>query len=74
MNKDSILMLFQHFPRQPRQQYLNARAEELKEKVCGDYPICIDDNEVIFFFLTKDESLEHSLMHIIQEYAEGYGK
>jgi hypothetical protein len=72
MDESSILMLFQHFPRQPRQQYLNTRAEELKEKITGDYPICIDDNEVIFFFLTKDESLEHSLMHIVQEYAEGY--
>ncbi len=73
MDRSSILMLFQHFPRQPRQQYLNTRAEELKEKVCGDYPICIDDNEVIFFFLTKNESLEHSLTHIVQEYARVCG-
>ncbi len=74
MNKDSILMLFQHFPRQPRQQYLNTRAEELKEKVCGDYPICIDDNEVIFFFLTKDKGLENSLLKVVGDYAEWYGK
>ncbi len=74
MDRSSILMLFQHFPRQPRQQYLNTRAEELKEKVCGDYPICIDDNEVIFFFLTKDESLEHSLTKVIGDYAEWYSK
>jgi hypothetical protein len=74
MDESSILMLFQHFPRRPRQEYLNMRAEELKEKVSGDYPICIDDNEVIFFFLTKDGTLEHALIHIVGEYAERYSE
>ncbi|MFC1860840.1 hypothetical protein ACFLYL_00975 [Chloroflexota bacterium] len=39
----------------------------------GDYPVCIDDNEIVFFFLTKDEVLEHSLIHLIGDYAEEYG-
>ncbi len=72
MAKDSILMVFQHFPRKSRQEYLNTRCEELKEKIAGDFPVCIDDNEIIFFFLTKDKSLEHSLTHLIGDYAECY--
>ena len=74
MDTSSILMIYQYFPRQPRVQYLNMRMEELKKKVAGDYPVCIDDNEIMFFFLTKDESLEHSLTHVIKDYAECYSK
>ena len=74
MDDSSILMIYQYFPRRPRQQYINTRCEELKEKITGDYPVCIDDDEIVFFFLTKDESLEHSLMHVIKDYAECYSK
>ena len=74
MDKSSILMLFQHFPRHPRQEYINMRAEELREKISGDYPVCIDDNEAIFFFLTKDKSLEDSLITVIGEYTECYSE
>ena len=72
MDNRSILMLCQCLPRRPRQEYLNRRCEELKQKVSGDYPVCIDDGEIAFFFLTKDESLEHSLTHLIADYAESY--
>jgi hypothetical protein len=65
-------MLYQYFPRVPRQEYLNRRMEELRERVGGDYPVCLDNNEVVFFFLTKDGALEHSLIHLIGEYAERY--
>lgn len=74
MGEDSILMLYQYLPRRPRLQYLNMRCEEIKEKIMGDRPVCIDNNEIAFFFLTKIESLEHSLIHIIAEYAEEYGE
>ena len=74
MDKGSILMIYQHFPRANHPEYLNWRAEALKEKVTGDYPVCIDDNEIIFFFLTKDDSLEHSLTHLVGDYAESYSK
>ena len=72
MDKSSILMIYQHFPREDHHEYLHWRSEELKNEITGDEPICIDDNEIIFFFLTKDESLEHSLMHLISDYTEGY--
>jgi len=74
MDEGSILMIYQYFPRIERQEYLNIRCEELKEKVSGDYPVCIDDGEIAFFFLTRDESLEHELIHVIGDYAESYSK
>ena len=72
MDESSILMIFQHFPREPHLEYLTRRQAELMQKISGEEPICIDDNEIIFFFLTKSESLEHSLTHLIQDYAESY--
>jgi len=74
MDGDSILMIYQYLPRKPRQEYLNTRCEELKEKIMGDYPVCIDDNEIAFFFLTKDNGLDHSLIHVISDYTECYSK
>ena len=52
MGEHSILMLFQHFPRQDHHEYLHRRAEVLAENITGDSPICIDDDEIILFFLT----------------------
>ena len=72
MSENSILMLYQYLPRLPRQDFLNWRCTELRDRIMGDYPICIDDNEVAFFFLTKDEHLEHELAHVIGDYAERY--
>ncbi|MDP6632952.1 MAG: hypothetical protein QGI51_05565 [Dehalococcoidales bacterium] len=72
MGEHSILMLFQHFPREDHHEYLHRRAEELAENVTGQNPICIDDNEVIFFFLTRNDELEHSISHLIEQYAESY--
>ncbi len=46
--------------------------QELKEKVSGDYPVCIYDSEIAFFFLTKNEQLEHSLNHLLGDYAKRY--
>ncbi len=74
MDESSILMIYQYLPRQPRQEYLNTRCEEIKEKITGGFPVCIDDGEVAFFFLTRDESLEHELMHVVGEYAEEYSE
>ncbi|MFC1870889.1 hypothetical protein ACFLYF_00580 [Chloroflexota bacterium] len=72
MGEGSILMLCQNFPRRPRQEYLNTRCTEIKEKITGDWPVCIDDDRIAFFFLTANESMEHSLTHVIGDYAEQY--
>ncbi len=72
MAPSSILMLFQHFPRRDHHEYLHRRGEELAEKVGGEIPLSIDDNEAIFFFLTKDEELEEDLAHLLEHYTEEY--
>ena len=72
MDSCSILMICQYFPRVDHHEYLHRRSEELKEKIAGEEPICIDDDEIVFFFLTKDESLSHSLTHVIKDYAATY--
>jgi len=74
MGRKSILMIFQFFPRENHLEYLHHRCEELNEKVTGDEPICIDDNNIIFFFLTKDKSLEKSLVRIIGVYRDSYSE
>lgn len=74
MDRSSILMLAQHFPRMNQMEYMNSRSTELKEKVSGDFPVCIDNGEVIFFFLTKDHELEHRLIGVVGEYTKRYGK
>ncbi|MBI2848332.1 MAG: hypothetical protein HYX83_04070 [Chloroflexi bacterium] len=74
MDAGSILMLAQHFPRVNQVEYMNSRSTELKEKVSGDFPVCIDDGEIIFFFLTKDHDLSHKLVGLAGEYAERYAR
>ena len=72
MDKASTLMVYQYFPRASRPDYLNSRMQELKDKVSGDYPVCAYDNKIAFFFLTKNESLEHELIHVIGDYSKRY--
>lgn len=74
MDKDSILMIYQHFPRarDTHEKYLPLeRSNTLKEKI-GDLPICISDNEIIFFLLTKNDELKSQLKTIINRYLRDY--
>ncbi len=75
MDTSSILMIYQHFPRNDKHEsYLGWRPKDLKEKIVGDLPIHIDDNEIILFFLTKDnKSLRGLLGKEISKYGKYYG-
>ncbi|MBA7676626.1 hypothetical protein ES703_84870 [subsurface metagenome] len=57
---NSILMIYQHFPRKNHKEYLCRRANELKN-LTGDLPIYISDNEIIFFLLTKSGEVKNQL-------------
>jgi len=70
MDKDSILMIFQYFPREDHKGYLSRRANELRE-LTEDMPIYISDNEIIFFLSTKNRKLKSRLQGIINEYKRG---
>lgn len=71
MDEDSILMIYQHFPREDHEEYLSRRANELRE-VTEDSPIYISDNEIIFFLLTKNDKLTSQLEGIIERYKSAY--
>lgn len=71
MDEDSILMIFQYFPREDHKEYLRRRTNELK-KLTEDLPIYISDNEIIFFLLTKNDELKSQLEKIINRYRRDY--
>ncbi|MEE8168786.1 MAG: hypothetical protein V3T58_07955, partial [Candidatus Hydrothermarchaeales archaeon] len=71
MDKSSILVLFQFFPRVHRNTYLSRRSKELRENT-GDLPVYIHDNDVVFFVLTKNHKLKEKLSKIILEYRDSY--
>ena len=71
MDKSSALMIFQFIPREKRNTYFPRISEKLKEKV-GDLPIYISDNQIAFFFLTKDTSLKELLCKVITKYGKTY--
>lgn len=74
MGKDSILMIYQHFPR-ARSKYPEyspeGRSNRL-EKELGNLPIYISDNEIIFFLLTRSDRLRSQLGRIISRYKKDY--
>ncbi len=72
MHRSSILMIFQFIPRVKREKYFAEICLKLKEKV-GNLPInYISDYPVVFFFLTKDKSIEESLAKTITDYGKSY--
>ena len=72
MDEDSILMIFQYFPRYKEHLgYLRKRSNELKE-LTENLPIYISDNEIIFFLLTKNDELKSQLKTIINRYLRDY--
>ncbi len=71
MDESSILMIFQYIPYVKRENYFPEVSKKLKEKV-GNLPIYISDNQIVFFFLTKDASIRKSFTKIINKYKETY--
>jgi len=71
MDEDSILMIFQYFPREKHPEYLRKRSNELKE-LTEDLPIYISDNEIIFFLLTKNDELKSQLEKVVNGYLRDY--
>jgi len=71
MDKNSILMIYQHFPRVSHNGFVKKRCKDL-EKLTGTCPVTITDNEVIFFLLTKNPVLAGRLKVTLECYADTY--
>lgn len=73
MDENSILMIYQHFPRNRKyKEYMpEGRSKRLKE-ICGDKPIYISDNEIIFFFLAKNKIIRDKLAEVVTNYKNSY--
>lgn len=71
MNGNSILMIFQFFPRQKREEYIRRRVNELKDRNY-DMPRYISDNVIIFFFLAKNDGIRNNLFGLFKDYASQY--
>ena len=71
IDKTSILMLFQYIPREKRDIFFKGICEKLEHEI-GCWPIYISDNQIVFFFLTKDKSLRASLSNTLNDYVDFY--
>jgi len=56
MDDQSLLMIYQHFAREPHDMYLKRRSEDLHQ-LLGSEPIYIHDSEITFFLLNASKCL-----------------
>jgi hypothetical protein len=71
MDTGSTLMIYQHFPRVSRKDYVDNRCSQLSE-ITGTKPVTITDNEIVFFLLAKNPKLKTQLELVILKYANSY--
>lgn len=71
MDDTSILMIYQHFPRETRDGYIRGRCSQIDD-LTGIQPVSITDNEIVFFLLAKDPAIRHRLIDIVARYANSY--
>jgi hypothetical protein len=71
MDTKSVLMIYQHFPREKHDGYVRRRCDGL-HKLTGSCPITITDNEIVFFFMVNNEKLREKLEDTLALYADTY--
>ena len=71
LDNTSILMIYQHLPRETRDGYIRDRCTQLGE-LTGTQPVSITDNEIVFFLLVKDPKIRRRLIDIVAKYANSY--
>ncbi len=73
MDDNSILMVYQHHHRYKmrNQNFLEAIANNVRKET-GERPIHIDDNSIMFLFLTKNDRLKEKLVKILEVYKRKY--
>lgn len=71
MDQQSVLMIYQHFPREKHEGYVRRRCSEIYS-LTGIHPVTITDNEIVFFFLVKNPRLCETLEDVLSLYANTY--
>jgi hypothetical protein len=73
LDENSILMVYQHHYRYKKQilNFPEFIADQVQEKI-GIRPACIDNNSIMFLFLTKNTHLEEKLKGILEDYRKKY--
>lgn len=64
-------MIYQHHHRNQRQKFFDDISEKIKQDTALQ-PLYISDNDIAFFFLTKDHLLQQELGQFLQRYADEY--
>ncbi len=67
MDKDSLLMIYQHSKHRPFSQVKGKLETNIKNS-----SVYISDKSIAFFFLTKNERLTGNLYRILKEYQKNY--
>ncbi|MDD1690897.1 MAG: hypothetical protein LUQ66_09575 [Methanoregula sp.] len=71
MDTRSILMIYQHFPRETHEGYVRQRCSQIA-KATGISPVSITDNEIVFFLLAKSPKFREQLRDNVATYADTY--
>jgi len=71
MDTRSILMIYQHLPRETRERYVRHRCSQIAG-ITGMNPVSITDNEIVFFLLAKGPRLQEKLKDTVSTYANSY--
>jgi len=73
LDDNSILMIYQHHNRYrtKNQNFPEAVSKKVFEEI-GVRPACIDDNSIMFLFLTKNIPLKEKLEGVLEDYRKKY--
>jgi len=71
MSGGSVLMIFQHFRREPRALTLEKASAQL-QSVCSTVPAWLCDQHIAFFFLARNKQTRRNLGKALQAYKEQY--
>ena len=71
MDDQSVLVIYQHFPRVKHDGYVRHRCNQLA-KITGGNPLTITDNEIVFFIITRTEKMKGRLEAVLGVYADTY--
>lgn len=72
-DNSSVLMIYQHFTRENHLTFLKKKIEKLLKEIHIN-PSYISDNEIIFFFLTKNEKKYEEVMDSLKKYSKNYSQ